>query len=114
MRTNGNVIVIIDHDKIAQLQVSSGTSSFTGNTLHSTAIPEEGKSMIVDYFEPWLVEFRCCVSLCDCQDDSVCKTLTKGASGNLNTGGVLCLRMTGGDTVNTLMGGAFSNMSRHI
>lgn len=66
MLTNGNMIIIIDHDEIAQLQMTSSTSSFTGDTLHSTAISKEGKGMVVDQFEPRLVEFSCCMSLCNC------------------------------------------------
>jgi hypothetical protein len=60
------MVIIINHDEVAQLQVTSSTSCFTGNALHSAAISEKGKGMVVDDFEPRLVELGCGVSLRNC------------------------------------------------
>ena len=62
--TNRNVIVIIYRDEIAQLQMTRGTSSFTGNAFHRAAIPEKAVRMVVHQLESWLVECRSGMSLC--------------------------------------------------
>ena len=46
--TNGNVVVIVDADQVAELQMASSASSFTGNTLHGTAIAKEAIGVVVD------------------------------------------------------------------
>lgn len=50
------MVVVIDHDQVAQLQVASGTRCFTSNALHSTAITKDTICMIVNDLEPRFVE----------------------------------------------------------
>jgi len=69
------MVVIIDHDKIAQLQVAGSTSCFASNALHSTAIAEDAVGVVVDYLEAWLVELGRGVSLCNCKTNSVGEAL---------------------------------------
>lgn len=46
--TNGDVVIIVDHNQVAQLKVTSCTSSFTGNAFHSAAITEKAVSVVID------------------------------------------------------------------
>ena len=70
------MIIIVDHDEIAKLQVASSAGSFTGNAFHSTTISKKGECMIVDQLEAWLVELGSCMGLCNGKADGVCKPLT--------------------------------------
>lgn len=56
------MIVVIDHDQIAQLQMTSGACSFTGNALHSAAVTKDTICMVVDNLEARLIEMSS--SLC--------------------------------------------------
>lgn len=73
--TNGDVVIVVDHDEISQLQVTRKASRFACDTLHGTAISEEGKSVVVDDFEAWLIEFGGCVRLGNGQANGIGKTL---------------------------------------
>jgi len=42
------VIVVVDHDQIAQLKMTGYTRSFTGDAFHRATIAEEAVSVIVD------------------------------------------------------------------
>jgi hypothetical protein len=100
--TNGNVVVIIDGNQVAELQVASHRSSLAGNTLHSASIAEESVCEVVDQFESGLVEDGSSVLLCNGKTDGVGETLAERASGDLNTGGVVGFGMTGSDAVDLL------------
>jgi hypothetical protein len=102
--TDGDMVVIVDGDKVAKLQVTGHGGSLAGNTLHSTAITEEGVCVVVDELVAGLVEDTGGVSLGNSQTDGVRETLAEGTRGDLNTGGVVSLGVTGGDTVNLLRG----------
>ena len=99
---NGDVVVIVDGNQVAQLQVTSHASGLAGNTLHGAAITEEHVGVVVEELIAGLVEDTGGVSLSDGQTNGVGETLTKGASGDLNTRGVVSLGVTGGDAVQLL------------
>jgi len=42
------VIVIVDHDQVAQLEMTGNTRSFTGDAFHCATIAEEAVSVVVD------------------------------------------------------------------
>jgi hypothetical protein len=102
--TNGNVVVVIDGNQVAQLKVTSHGGSLGGDTLHSAAITEEGVSVVVEQLETGLVVDTAGVGLGNGQTNGVGETLTQRTSGNLNTGGVVRLGVTGADTVDLLRG----------
>lgn len=97
------MVVIIYHDKVSQLQMSSRTSCFTGNSLHSTTISKERICVIVDQVESRFVEFSGCVCLRNCQADSVGESLAEWASGHFNTRRIMRFRMTRGDAIDLLI-----------
>lgn len=96
------MVVIVDSNEVAQLQVTSHGGSLTGNTLHGAAITEEGVSVVVEKIIAGLVEDTSRVSLGNGQADGVGETLAKRSSGDLNTGGVVGLGVTWGDAIELL------------
>lgn len=108
--TNGNVVVIVDSNEIAQLQVTSHGGGLTGNALHGAAITEESVSVVVEELIAGLVEDASGVRLGNGQTDGVGETLTERSSGDLNTGGIVGLGVTGGDAVELL--GQLAGVSR--
>ena len=102
--TNGNVVVIVDSDEIAQLQVTGHGGGLTGDTLHSAAITEEGVGVVVEKLEAGLVVDTSGVSLSNGQTNSIGETLAQRTSGYLNSGSVVSLRVTWSDAVELLRG----------
>ncbi len=96
------MIVVIDHDEVAQLQVTGRTCGFAGNTLHGAAITKNTECMVVNKLEAWLVEMCSSLSLSNCQSNGICEALTQWASSNLNPLRILAFGMAGCDAVNVL------------
>lgn len=99
---NGDLVVVPDGNKVTELEVTSQRASLAGDTLHQATVSEERVSVVVDKLETVLVEDGTSVSLGNGQTNSVGDTLTKRTSGNLNTGGVVSLGVTGSAAVNGL------------
>ena len=78
-------------------------SGFAGNALHSTAITEKCKSVVVDQFESGLVEFGSCMGLRNGKADSIGEPLTEWTSRNLYTWRILSFGVAGGYAVNRLL-----------
>ena len=97
------MVVIVDGNQVAKLEVTSHRGSLAGNTLHSAAITEEHVGVVVEKLEAGLVEDTAGVSLSHCETNSVGETLAKRTSSDLNTGGVVSLGVTGGDAVELLL-----------
>jgi hypothetical protein len=98
------VVVVIDGNEVAQLQVASHGGGLGGDTLHGATITEESVGVVVDKVKAGLVEDTSSVSLGNGQTDGVGETLAKRTSGDLDTGGVVSLGVTGGDAVELLWG----------
>lgn len=101
--TNGDVVVIVDGNQVAKLKVTGHGGSLAGNTLHSATITEEHVGVVVEKLEAGLVVDTTGVGLSHGETNSVGKTLTERTSGDLNTGGVVSLGVTGGDAVELLL-----------
>lgn len=101
-RTNGDVVVVINGDEIAELQVSSQRCGFTGNTLHSATISKEHEGMICQKIESGLVEDGSRVPLSDRETDCISKSLTKRSGRDLDTRSIMRLWMARSDAVNLL------------
>jgi len=96
------VVVIVDGNQVAELKVTSHGCGLGGNTLHSTAITEEHVGVVVEELEAGLVVHTTRVGLGHGETDGIGETLAKRTSGDLNTGGVVSLGVTGGDAVKLL------------
>lgn len=97
------MVVIVDGNQVAKLKVTSHGGSLAGNTLHSATITEEHVSVVVEKLEAGLVVDTTGVGLSHGETNSVGETLAKRTSGDLNTGGVVGLGVTGGDAVELLL-----------
>lgn len=84
--------------------MTSHGGGLTGDTLHSAAIAEEGVGVVVEELVAGLVEDTSGVSLGNGQTDGVGETLAERTSGDLDTGGVVSLGVTGGGAVELLAG----------
>ena len=82
--------------------MTSQGGSLAGNTLHSTAITEEAICVVVEELIAGLVEGCTGLGLGNGESNGVGETLTQGAGGDLNTRGVVSLRVTGGFAVELL------------
>ena len=108
--TNGDVVVVVDHDEVAELQVAGHGRSLGGDTLHSAAVTEEGVCVVVEQLVARLVEDGGRVPLSNGKTDSVGETLAERTSGDLDTGGVVGLRVTRSDGVNLLRSSDFAQL----
>jgi hypothetical protein len=97
------MVIVVDSDQVAELQMSSSRSGFTCNAFHSTAIAEESVGVVVDEFIARLVEDSGSVRLGNGQTNCVAESLTKGASCNLDTGSVMSFRVARGYAVDLLL-----------
>lgn len=88
------MIVIVDSNQVAELQVTSGGSRFTGNALHGAAIAEECVGVVVDQLKAGLVEDASGVCLRNSETHGVCEALTKRSGGHFNTRCVVRLWVT--------------------
>jgi hypothetical protein len=99
------VVVVVDGNQVAELQVTSSGGGLGGNTFHSATVTEEGVGVVVDQVKAGLVEGTRSLGLSHGKTDSVGETLTKRASGDLDSRRVVSLGVTGGDAVNGLLSG---------
>ena len=100
--TNGNMVIIVDHDEISQLQMAGRASCFTGNTLHGTSIAKETISMIVDQVELGLVERCSSLGLGNGKTDSIGETLTERPGSHFNPRSIVSFWMAWCDTIDGL------------
>lgn len=96
------MIVIIDGDQVAQLEMASSRSSLASNTLHRAAITKEDIGVVVDKVVTRLVENSSSVGLRDGKTNCIGETLSKRTGGDLNARGVVGLRVARSDAVNLL------------
>lgn len=100
--TNGDVVIVIDSNQIAELQMASKAGCFTSNAFLSTAIAEKHVGVVVNQIVARLVEFCSRVCLSNGKTNSITKALSKGPRGDLNARRVMRLRMAGGDAIDSL------------
>lgn len=79
------MVVIIDHDKVAQLQVARCTGCFACNTFHSAPITEESKCVVIDQLITRLIEYCGGMSLRNGKTNGIGKPLSERTSGDLDT-----------------------------
>ena len=96
------MVVVVDGNQVAELKVTGHGGGLGGDTLHGAAITEEHVGVVVEQLEAGLVVDTTGVGLSHSETNSVSKTLAERSSGDLNTGGVVSLGVTGGDAVNLL------------
>lgn len=101
--TDGDLVVIIHANQVAQLQVSSHGRSLGGNALHGATITKDAIGVVVDQVVPRLVELSRGVRLGDGKTNRVRETLTQGTSRDLHSGGIMGFRVARGDAIHLLI-----------
>lgn len=101
---NGDVVVIVNADEVAQLEVTCERRSLARDTLHQATVTEKAVCVVVNDVETRFVEGGSGVSLSHGQTNSIADTLAQGTSGNLNSGGVMGLGVAGSLAVDCLCG----------
>lgn len=96
------MVVIIDGNQIAELEMPSSGSGLAGNAFHGTTITEEDIGMVVDEVVARFVEDGTEMSLGNSQTNCVGKALSQRPSGDLDPGGVMCFGMARGDAIDLL------------
>lgn len=96
---NGNMVVVVNGDQVAQLQMTGKGSGLAGNTLHVASITHENIGVVVDDLKSWSVELGRLVVLSNGQTDCIGETLAKRTSCDLDTWSVVSFRVTWGDAV---------------
>lgn len=96
------MIVIVDHDEVTQLQVSSGTGCFASNAFHSTTVSKEAICVVVNYIKAIFVEVGGGLSLGNSKPHGIREALTKGASSDLNAWSILILGVPRCNAINLL------------
>lgn len=94
------MVIVVDHDEVSQLEMTSSTSSFTGNALHRTSITEKAEGVVIYQLEAGFVEFGSSVSLRNRETNCICETLAKRTGGDFDTWCILCFRMSRSDAIN--------------
>lgn len=94
--TNGDAVVIVDSNQVAQLQVTSQTGSLAGNALHGATVTEEAVGVVVDEVIARLVEDGSGVSLGNSKAHRIGEALTQGTGGDLDARSVMSFGMTRG------------------
>jgi hypothetical protein len=96
------MIVVINADEVAQLQVACHAGCFACDTLHSTPISKEAEGVIIDQLKTRLIEQGSRMRLSDGQTNSIGETLAQGSCRNFDAGSVMGFGMTWGDAVDML------------
>ena len=82
--------------------MACSTGSFACDALHGAPITKEAVCIVAEQIIVWLVEHGSGVGLSYSKANCIGEALTKRASGNFNTFGIVAFRVAGSDTVNLL------------
>jgi len=96
------MVVIVDSDEVAELQVTSHTGGLACDTFHCTSVAEEAVGVVAEELKVGLVECSSDVLLCNRKTNGIGETLTEGSGGHLNTGAVVRFRVTCADAIDLL------------
>lgn len=99
---DGDVVVIVDGNEVAELQVAGQRACLARDTLHQATITKEAVCVVVDQVEARLVVDGSGVGLGNGETDSVADSLAQRAGGDLDTWGVVGLGVARSDAVNML------------
>jgi hypothetical protein len=93
---NGDSVVIIKGNELAESPMASERCGLRGNTLHVATITHDNVGVVVDEIHTGLIETGSQVFLSKGKTNTVGNSLAEGAGGNLNTLGKEILGVTGG------------------
>ena len=93
---DGNTVVIVKTNQLAQSQRACQRTDFVGNTFHQAAVAHKHIGEVIDDLMVWLVKLRRQCTLCYRQPDGVRQTLSKRAGGGFNAWRIANLRVAWG------------------
>lgn len=96
------MVVVVQGDQVAQLEMACCRGGLGGNTFHGTSITEEHVRVVIANLETWLVEYTTRVRLCNGKTNSVTKTLSKRSGSHLDTWGIVGFWVTRANAVHSL------------
>lgn len=96
------MVVVVDRNEVAQLQMACNTCRFAGDTLHSTSIPEEAVCIVGEDVIPRFVKLASSMRLSNSKSYSIGEALAQWPCGNFDTWSIMIFRMSGSDAVNML------------
>mmetsp|Transcript_9225 Transcript_9225/g.37722 ORF Transcript_9225/g.37722 Transcript_9225/m.37722 type:complete len:328 (-) Transcript_9225:30-1013(-) len=96
---DGDGVVIVEGDELAESPVGGEGGALTGHTLHVAAVTHDGVGVVVDDLAVGLVEAAREVLLGHGEADGVADAHTEGTGGDLNAVGDEVLGVTGGHGV---------------
>jgi len=84
---DGDLIVIVEDDELAEAQGAGQRTGFVGDPLHQTAIADRHVGVMIDDVESLAVELSAEHALGERHPDPVGETLTERSGGGLDSGG---------------------------
>ena len=96
---DGDGVVIVEGDELAEAPVGGEGGALTGHTLHVAAVTHDGVGVVVDDLAVGLVEAAREVLLRRGEADGVADAHTEGTGGHLDAVGDEVLGVTGGDGI---------------
>src|SRR5258708_4220487 len=91
---DGDVVVIINPAQVRELQMTGQRGSLVANTLHHAAVATDGVNVVIEHLKGGAVEVRSHPASGGSHANACRHTLTKGASGCLNSRGPAIFRMS--------------------
>ena len=96
---DGNAVVIVEGNQLAQAQGTGQGSDFVGNAFHHAAITQENVGVVVNDVVPWTVELRRHDFFSQGKTHGVGQALAQWTGGGLDARGVTEFRVTRGAAV---------------
>ena len=103
MRTDRDVVVIVDGDQSAKLQVPCSTGGLGSNAFHRTPVAEEHVCVIIYEIIARLVERCSSMLLSEGEANCVAKALAERSGGHLNAIRIVRLGVARCDAVHRLL-----------
>ncbi len=95
MTIDGNAVVVVDRDELAQAQRAGQRTDFVRDTLHHATVTHEHVGAVIDDSVPGMVEFGGEQFFRDGHADRIGKPLAKRTGGGLHSRGDTILGVAG-------------------
>jgi hypothetical protein len=95
LAVDGNTVVIVDQDQLAEALHAGERGDFMGNALHHAAVAEETIGVMIEDRVARAIEGRSERPLRESHADRICKALPERPGGGLDAQVHIAFRMTG-------------------
>ncbi len=87
LAVNGDLVVVVERDELAQAERSGERAGLVGDSLHQAAVTDRHVGMVIDDAGGGAVEFGGKDAFCDRHADRIRQSLSQGTRGRLNARG---------------------------